>query len=315
MSSEEIIVKQKEERERRQKVDNLIIKVPVMEEEIIDLDSRTTVVEQEIQTKKLSELADVQISSAATNDFLVWNGTSWMNQASSEQVHSTPFLVTAPSGTGDIKLCDYPTGLLVSKVVGVLGALRSTSVTLYKGLDGIYMNTSSSIGGQYVGGVILSINDEIPAPLPLGILTSSINADGTPYNGGLGYKDGYRIKSDGTEASTTANVACTGFIRVYKDHNYSYTNINIAANNSFPEYTSSSYNVVFYDSSFNILYAGSQYSLFNRPNNNCVLDDSGNYIRSMDYIYFGSHVDMDALAYVRFTIVKTGAPEMYDNTI
>ena len=41
----------------------------------------------------------------------------------------------------------------------------------------------------------------------------SINVDGSVYNGGLGYKNGYRIRSGGLEASY-ADAACTGFIKV-----------------------------------------------------------------------------------------------------
>ena len=41
----------------------------------------------------------------------------------------------------------------------------------------------------------------------------SINADGTIYNGGLGYKDGYRIRSGGAE-TTAASGTCTGYIKV-----------------------------------------------------------------------------------------------------
>ena len=39
----------------------------------------------------------------------------------------------------------------------------------------------------------------------------SINADGTIYNNGLGYKDGYRVRSGGAEAESEAS-SCTGFI-------------------------------------------------------------------------------------------------------
>ena len=41
----------------------------------------------------------------------------------------------------------------------------------------------------------------------------SINADGSIYNGGLGYKNEYRIRSGGAEVSYKGSV-CTGFIRV-----------------------------------------------------------------------------------------------------
>jgi hypothetical protein len=39
----------------------------------------------------------------------------------------------------------------------------------------------------------------------------SVDIDGTPYNGGLGYKNGYRVRSGGAEAGSQNNV-CTGFI-------------------------------------------------------------------------------------------------------
>lgn len=41
----------------------------------------------------------------------------------------------------------------------------------------------------------------------------SINADGSIYNDGIGYKDGYRVRSDGAE-TTYAYSSCTGFIKV-----------------------------------------------------------------------------------------------------
>lgn len=41
----------------------------------------------------------------------------------------------------------------------------------------------------------------------------SIDTDGSIYNGGLGYKDGYRVRSGGVE-SAMADAACSGFIPV-----------------------------------------------------------------------------------------------------
>lgn len=43
----------------------------------------------------------------------------------------------------------------------------------------------------------------------------SINADGSIYNNGLGYKNGYRVRSGGTEAESNYAV-CTGFIPLKK---------------------------------------------------------------------------------------------------
>lgn len=39
----------------------------------------------------------------------------------------------------------------------------------------------------------------------------SVEADGTPYNAGIGYKNGYRVRSSGEETTST-NTVCTGFI-------------------------------------------------------------------------------------------------------
>lgn len=41
----------------------------------------------------------------------------------------------------------------------------------------------------------------------------SINADGSIYNDGLGYKNGYRVRSGGAEGGHSLG-ACTGFIKV-----------------------------------------------------------------------------------------------------
>lgn len=41
----------------------------------------------------------------------------------------------------------------------------------------------------------------------------SIDTDGSIYNGGLGYKNGYRLRSGGAEGALQ-NAACTGFIKV-----------------------------------------------------------------------------------------------------
>lgn len=44
-------------------------------------------------------------------------------------------------------------------------------------------------------------------------IPTSIDTDGSIYNGGLGYKQGYRIRSGGAEAAASY-VSCTGYIKV-----------------------------------------------------------------------------------------------------
>lgn len=71
------------------------------------------------------------------------------------------------------------------------------------------------------------------------MVPTSINPDGTIYNG-VGYKNGYRVRSGGAETSA-ANTTCTGFIPVnggdvvrvygwdrYKDDGSSQNAINVA---------------------------------------------------------------------------------------
>lgn len=43
-------------------------------------------------------------------------------------------------------------------------------------------------------------------------ILSSIDSDGTPYNGGKGYKEGYRLNSGGVETSSSTDIIVSGFI-------------------------------------------------------------------------------------------------------
>lgn len=71
----------------------------------------------------------------------------------------------------------------------------------------------------------------------------SINADGTIYNNGLGYKNGYRVRSGGAEGTQTIS-CCTGFIRVNSGDvvritgaNYNWTKVSEAINASDVSFT------------------------------------------------------------------------------
>lgn len=67
-------------------------------------------------------------------------------------------------------------------------------------LDGIDLKALSVNGVE----VWRSYTNQVPL---------SINADGSIYNDGLGYKNGYRVRSGGAEATQT-NATITGFIKV-----------------------------------------------------------------------------------------------------
>lgn len=79
-------------------------------------------------------------------------------------------------------------------------------------------------------------------------IPSAINADGTPYNGGLGYSAlGRRVGSSGNESSGTSKEWCTGFIDITGAENIKFNNVvikdewSISTNNCW---------VVFYTSNF-----------------------------------------------------------------
>lgn len=60
----------------------------------------------------------------------------------------------------------------------------------------------------------LALNGQVIWQRPvINMVAKSINADGTPYNGGKGYKDGYRVRSGGAEATSGVG-SCTGYIPV-----------------------------------------------------------------------------------------------------
>lgn len=56
--------------------------------------------------------------------------------------------------------------------------------------------------GNRIVGKLVTYKNQVPI---------SINADGNIYNDGLGYKEGYRIRSSGAEATQPSSI-CTGFI-------------------------------------------------------------------------------------------------------
>lgn len=71
----------------------------------------------------------------------------------------------------------------------------------------------------------------------------SINADGTIYNNGKGYKNGYRVRSGGAEAAID-NATCSGYIKVnpgdvirVSGYDFSYISTSNAINASDASFT------------------------------------------------------------------------------
>ena len=82
------------------------------------------------------------------------------------------------------------------------------------------------------------------------LIKTSINSDGTPYNGGKGYKSGYRLNSSGVETAQNG-VAVTGFMPVSLGDEITFSNMTIPAGNGI---SGCAYcYIAFYNSSFSLI--------------------------------------------------------------
>lgn len=85
------------------------------------------------------------------------------------------------------------------------------------------------------------------------VLFDSIASDGTPYNGGQGYKSGYRLNSSGAEAAASGKYV-TGFIPITKGKKVTLENMRVIVSTQDNNY------IAFYDSSFKLLSGCSRYA-------------------------------------------------------
>ena len=126
------------------------------------------------------------------------------------------------------------------------------------------------------------------------VLRQSVSSDGTPYNGGMGYKSGYRLNSGGNEAAKSG-VYCSGFIPMVNTQTIEFEGIELPAATSVGN---SNYTIHFYDSTFTRI-AKSQYQahdIFNTPSiGKGTTDDSGKYIKTF------KPTGVSGLAYIRFS--------------
>ena len=121
------------------------------------------------------------------------------------------------------------------------------------------------------------INTLQPPMQVTNVLTTAIDTDGTPYNGGTGFKQGFRLTSSGTESSN-ASQSVTGYIPVAAGDVVRV--LNIGAVRNYACY------LLGYDSSFNktATFATS-------------FDNTG-------FSFLGGIVPASNVAYVRFNFMK-----------
>ena len=141
------------------------------------------------------------------------------------------------------------------------------------------------------------------------VLRQSVSSDGTPYNGGTGYKSGYRLNSGGKEAAASG-VYCSGFIPMTNAQTIEFEGIALPAATSVGN---SNYTIHFYDSTFTRI-AKSQYqahNVFLTPSiGTGTTYDSGKYIKTF------KPTGVSGLAYIRFScgmIDDNSKVYVYDN--
>ena len=141
------------------------------------------------------------------------------------------------------------------------------------------------------------------------VLRQSVSSDGTPYNGGTGYKSGYRLNSGGKEAAASG-VYCSGFIPMVSTQTIEFEGIALPAATSVGN---SNYTIHFYDSTFTRI-AKSQYqahNVFLTPSiGTGTTYDSGKYIKTF------KPTGVSGLAYIRFScgmIDDNSKVYVYDN--
>ena len=188
-------------------------------------------------------------------------------------------------------------------------ALSSVTVTM-GGTD--ITNTAYNAGTGTVSIPAVTGNVVITAAAVVSrtdVLRQSVASDGTPYNGGTGYKSGYRLNSGGNEAAASG-VYCSGFIPMTNAQTIEFEGISLPAVEGVAK---SNYTIHFYDSAFTRI-AKSQYqahNVFLTPSiGSGTKDDSGNYIKTF------KPTGVSGLAYIRFScgmIDDNSKVYVYDN--
>lgn len=190
-------------------------------------------------------------------------------------------------------------GYALSSVTVTMGGMDITN-TAYNANTGL-VSIASVTGDVVIAAVaVVSRTD---------VLRQSVASDGTPYNGGIGYKSGYRLNSSGNE-SAASGVYCSGFIPITNAQTIEFEGISLPA---VPGVANSNYTIHFYNSAFTRI-AKSQYqahNVFLTPSIGAgTTDDSGNYIKTF------KPTGVSGLAYIRFScgmIDDNSKVYVYDN--
>lgn len=131
--------------------------------------------------------------------------------------------------------------------------------------------TVTTVYGGYTASYALTVN----ASVKINMLTQAIDSTGALYNGGKGYKTGYRINSGGVEGAYSG-YSVTGFIPVSSGAKITVKNIPLDTT------ANGQYYIAFYDGSFTLISGCSKYAHawigggYNGAISPYTVDDDGN---------------------------------------
>ena len=138
-------------------------------------------------------------------------------------------------------------------------------------------------------------------------LSLAVDEYGNPYNDGLGYKEGIRLSSTGTESSQS-DCFVTGFIPFTAGMTMRLENILLAGDASVAGYDYK-YRISVYNNSKIELETKAAKELLKYSENTVIVD--GSYITQFTLNKISSSVDLSDMAYIRISGILDGVPSIY----
>jgi len=131
-------------------------------------------------------------------------------------------------------------------------------------------------------------------------LPLAVDTDGSPYNGGQGWKSGYRLNSNGVE-SAQSGVFVTGFMPFAQGQTMDLENVGLPANTNVTNY--SYCYIALYDANKNKLFSNYSKDVM-APSQNNVTVDANNYVTQWTLnFWLNSSNDLSGVRYVRLSTV------------
>lgn len=175
------------------------------------------------------------------------------------------------------------------------------SVTILMGGENVssyYSNGQIAI--PVVTGDVVIVAKAVSQESLVNLLTIAEDENGNAYNGGAGFKSGYRLNSNGAE-SAQSGVFVTGFIPVTYGQTLSFSGMQIA---SLGSQTNQAYcYIAVYDSNKNCIKSSYSKDYCNISSNASVAD-SNDWLTQLTFNEGVSHADISNMRYVRISALS-----------